>query len=116
MSAAEVIGTCLARGIELSARDGRLHYRAPGGAMSPALRDAIAEHKGELRHLLALTPEDPEYAAALVEVAGALGWQRIERRPRRCYGCGGTRWWARPTGGLVCAICHPPPPGTEVTG
>ena len=114
MSAAEVIATCVARGIELATRDGRLHYRAPAGAMSPALREVIAEHKGELRHLLALTPADPEYGTALAGVAAALGWGRVERRPRRCYSCRGTRWWQRPSGGWVCGGCHPQPRPSEV--
>ena len=116
MSVYDTIAAAARAGVSLSLDGGRLRYRAPAGALTPELRAGLADHRDELRHLLALPPDSPEYAAALAGVAAALGWQRVERRPRRCYSCRTSRWWEWPTGGLVCATCHPPPPGTEVVG
>ena len=113
MTVYDTIAAAARAGVSLSLDGDRLRYRAPSGALSPDLRAGLTQHREELRHLLALTPDSPEYGEALVRVAAALGWQRVERRPRCCYGCGGTRWWERPTGGLVCATCHPPPPSVE---
>lgn len=53
-------------GVDLFTDAGRLRYRAPKGAMTPALHEALQRHKDELLALLAM----PEPAAALPE--GAL--------------------------------------------
>ncbi len=114
MTVYDTIAAAVAAGVALSLDGDRLHYRAPAGALTPDLRAGLAEHRDELRHLLALTPESPEYGEALAGVAAALGWGRVERRPRRCYVCGDARWWERPGGGWVCQNCHPQPPAREV--
>ena len=109
MTVYDTIAEAARAGVSLSLDGDRLRYRAPAGALTPDLRAGLAAHKDDLRHLLALTPDSPEYGAALAGVAQALGWQRVEQR-RRCYVCGGTRWWERATGGWVCGTCHPAPP------
>ena len=109
MTVYDTIAAAARAGVSLSLEGDRLRYRAPAGALTPELRAGLAEHRDELRHLLILSPADPEYGEALVGVAAALGCRRVKRR-RRCYGCGGSRWWERPTGGWVCGTCHPRPP------
>ena len=108
MTVNSIIAAAVRAGVSLSLDGDRLRYRAPAGALTPELRAGLTEHRDELRHLLALSPADPAYAGALVGVAQALGWGRVE--PRRCYSCGGTRWWRRKDGGRLCCNCHPEPP------
>ena len=48
MTAAQLLSTLEARGITLRLEASRLRYRGPRGAMTPALRAAIAEFKSEL--------------------------------------------------------------------
>src|SRR3712207_5800178 len=67
-TAADVLAVCAQRGVVLSLDGDQPRYRASRGAMTPDLRAALAAHRDELRHLLALTPASPEYGAALVGV------------------------------------------------
>ena len=110
MNLYETIVSAARAGVSLSLDGARLRYRAPAGALTPDLRAGLAEHRDELRHLLALTPDSSEYGMALAGVAAALGWRRVERRQRRCYACWTTKWRERPTGGWVCDTCHGAPP------
>ena len=114
MSVQQTIASAERAGATLYLDGQQLRCRAPKGALSPDVRAALTEHRDELRHLLALTPDSPEYGAALVGVAGALDWQRVERRPKACRNCRGTRWWQRPDGGWLCGTCHPAPPERSV--
>lgn len=63
---ATVIRQVMAAGIELWVEDGRLHYRAPEGAMTDELAARIREHKDTIMRLLAW---DNDGAVALLEQA-----------------------------------------------
>src|SRR5262245_11435362 len=54
MSADEVLSAVYRAGIVLRAEGNRLRYDAPEGALTPELRDALAQHKAAL--LAALAP------------------------------------------------------------
>jgi hypothetical protein len=102
----ETIPAAARGGVTLSLHGDRLRYRSPAGALTPDLRAAVTEHKPALIHILSTSPDSPEYGEALVGVMAALGWGRVERRPRRCYACRTVNWRERPTGGWICATCH----------
>ena len=66
MTATQVLFEASTLGIVLEARGSRLHVEAPAGAISPALREALAEHKPAL--LALLSPEAPK----VVSLKGGL--------------------------------------------
>ena len=59
MTVYDTIAACARAGVSLALDGDRLRYRAPAGALTPDLRAGLAEHRDELRHLLALTPASP---------------------------------------------------------
>ncbi len=52
MTATEILSYVKSAGILLAARGDRLHVEAPAGAVTPALREALARHKAALLALL----------------------------------------------------------------
>ena len=48
MTADETLAELHRRGVILEPNGDRLRYRAPQGALTPELREAMAEHKGEI--------------------------------------------------------------------
>ena len=56
------------KGIRLSADGGQLNIRAPKGALTPDLRDQLAEHKGEILNLLNRVEQADESAPMLEAV------------------------------------------------
>lgn len=59
MTAAALLAELRRRGVELWAEGDRLGYRAPRGALTPELREAVAARKGELLELLRGGPARP---------------------------------------------------------
>src|SRR5690348_9065820 len=55
-SAAQVLGLAAARGIALSAADGKLHYRAPAGALTSDLRAVLVQYKPALLVYFSIPP------------------------------------------------------------
>jgi hypothetical protein len=84
VSAGDVVAACLRAGATLTAEGGRLRYRAPAGALTPALRAALAEHKGAVIRMLTAT-------------LAADGWATCPCG-RRYYGAAG-----RPN---ICNVCR----------
>ena len=115
MTLNDTIAAAARAGVALTLDGDRLRYRALVGALTPDLRAAVTAHKAALIHILSTSAGSSEYGEALVAVMAALGWERVERRPRRCYACRTVNWRERPTDGWVCATCHgdaPPPART----
>lgn len=56
MTAADVLATCRARGVALTARDDRLRFAAPPGVVDDGLRELLAAHKLELLALVGPCP------------------------------------------------------------
>ncbi|MFH0809361.1 MAG: hypothetical protein V2A77_02650 [Pseudomonadota bacterium] len=84
MSTAALVTDLQARGVRLSAVNGRLRVEAPKGLLTPEVKQALAERKGEV-------------------LAYLTAW------PGPCYACGETAWWlGTDTGVIVCGRCHPP--------
>ena len=54
MTAGEVLTVCREAGIRLEVAGDRLRFYAPAGALTPDLRDALAQHKQELLDALAM--------------------------------------------------------------
>jgi hypothetical protein len=95
MTALELLETLKRRGVDLDPVGESLHYRAPAGALTPDLRQALAAHKAEvLAHLrgemvgLPTHPGDwpEEWLEAFIERAGIMEFdgglprQEAERR------------------------------------
>lgn len=78
MSAVALIRQCRAAGIRLQARGDRLHFDAPAGAMTPELRQRLAENKaGLLAALCQPTAADAtDTRTALLALADRLGIDR----------------------------------------
>lgn len=90
----ELLATLEERGIELTPDGDQIHYRAPRGALTHELREAIRLHKPRLLALLHPAVDAPPVAAP------------------PCSICGDDEFWERPPahgGGRVCARCHPDP-------
>ena len=75
MTAAELLQRARDQGIRLSARGDALHYEAPPGALSAALRDELKSHKRALLTLLAREAQEeinPYALAYLNRLSDAL--------------------------------------------
>jgi hypothetical protein len=73
------------------------------GSIHRVMEGALEEEDAPLDDPDTWAVWQPEAAPALVPLAGGAV------PPRACFACGTARWWTRPTGGEVCATCHPPP-------
>jgi pyochelin synthetase len=61
MSLVLLISDIAARNIVLRVENGKLHFKAPEGALTPELRQRISTHKDEiLAHLTGQTQPEPE--------------------------------------------------------
>jgi len=60
MSAAVLLESLRSRGVILSADGDQIKYRAPRGTMTPDLRQALADRKGELLALLSEQQSGPK--------------------------------------------------------
>lgn len=79
------------RGIQLGLQEGRVHYRAPKGAMSEELREAFSEHKSEILRLLhasfdlekvsARTPQRSTWPAGCLESQRRFGQRHARLFP-----------------------------------
>ena len=94
-STTSLLAALEAAGLSVTIVDGRLAI-SPASRLTADLREAIRAHRDEL------------VAAVL---AGAAGGERDDPAGpgRPCAVCGSVRYWRRPTGGWVCATCHPAP-------
>lgn len=111
------------RGIELQAADGKLRYR-PRSAMTEDLARDVALHKAEILELLGSQggPLRPSFLDRVKDRFGGVEvdlddddivWLWVERRPKPCGCCGGSRWWrlrAPRSGAWICHRCHRPQP------
>jgi hypothetical protein len=97
MTTVERIAYLRQAGVELSANAGRLHYRAPAGALTPELRAVLTRHKSAL---LAALSGDPD--------ADALPPDDLP--PARCPDCAETKHYrgALPGWAWTCGRCMPP--------
>jgi len=92
MTARELLETLRRRGVDLKPEGDSLRYRAPAGALTPTLRNALATHKTEvLAHLSGNLPaaladwpaewrERYEERAAIMEYDGSLPREEAEHR------------------------------------
>ena len=94
MTVSELLKTLKKRGIDLKPEGDSLRYRAPAGALTPALRKALATHKAEVLAHLRGTAELPaavadwpadwrerfEERAGIMEYDGRLPRPEAERR------------------------------------
>ena len=94
MTTLELLENLQNRGVELTPDGDLLRWRAPAGALTPALRQALASHKTEvLAHLRGIIdlpvtradwPEEWQEAyierAAIMEYDGGLPREEAERR------------------------------------
>jgi len=106
MSASALLETLRARGVNLSAKAGKLVYDAPPGVLTDADRAALREHKVELLALLTSpVATGPARPGAPTECFSH------EQEPQACRRCGGRAWRLRetPQGGdgwlWICAAC-----------
>lgn len=72
MTATELLTTARSAGIRLEARGERLHVEAPAGALTPALRDQLAQQKPALLALLAPVTEFVSLRGGLAVPVAAL--------------------------------------------
>src|SRR5882672_2528057 len=97
MTVNELLDALAARGVELFVSGEQLRYRAPAGALTPELKQAVADHRGELlarlgdaAHPLSsaqqrmwfldrLVPDDPSYNAAFaLDLRGTFDREAFE--------------------------------------
>lgn len=79
----------MGRFLELAEKAERKLGETPAGQLH--------QHRDEVRHF-------PDQSGGLTQKEGD------DIPPSSpCYACGGIMYWRRPTGGLVCAECHPDP-------
>ncbi len=90
-----------ARGVRFALCDGRLTIDAPSGVLTPEVRAAVIARKTAIERLVRAACGPPTVHSSPVA--------RRPRPARRCYTCRMKGWWERPTGGWICAVCHPPP-------
>jgi hypothetical protein len=86
-------------GIRLRLEGARLKASLPDSA-DPRVLEVVEQlriHRDEVRHFL--------------DHPNGLTQQEGDDLPPTdpCYACGGLMYWRRPTGGYVCAECHPDP-------
>lgn len=99
---AALMDTLEVRGVRFALLDGHLTLDAPAGVLTPEVRTAVVAQKSAIERLVRAACEPrAEYNSPVV---------RPSRPARRCYTCRMNTWWERPTGGWVCAVCHPPSP------
>jgi hypothetical protein len=98
-----LLALLLQHGIMLRADNNALHYRAPKGALSEELRQAMQDQKAAL---LALLTPDP-YGADAAAPARKAGVRLVDAMPS-CLACGTTRRWRSVYGVDICGRCHPP--------
>lgn len=48
---------------------------------------------------------------AFTKALAVTGAVRLDVPPITCYTCKGQDWWVSSQGAVICARCHPPPPG-----
>ncbi len=110
MSASALLETLRARGVNLSAKAGKLVYDAPPGVLTGADRAALREHKVELLALLA-SPSTPPVATGPARPGAPKECFSHEQEPQACRHCNGRTWRLRETpdsgGGWlwICAAC-----------
>ena len=92
MTVTDLLDTCRARGVELTAAGDRLMLRGPARAVDDALRGELAAHKAKLIAILVATR--PEC-------------KRPTDGKRRCWSCHnrGCEVCGRPTGSAFIAQC-----------
>jgi hypothetical protein len=98
-----------ARGVDLWREGETIRYRGPEGAVTPELRDALAQHKADLIDLVIAgapnrsgenAPGRQRYVRSSALAAADAG--------STCWWCRGTQFWESRFGVIVCASCHPP--------
>ena len=105
MTSKELLAELQNRGVALEAVGGRLRYDAPKGALTPALRRAMAAHKAELLGLvkqhLRTQATDIVAVAELLVAGQALGWLELAIGPGLSLRAGEDAW--------TRFLEHPPP-------
>jgi hypothetical protein len=82
LTAAEVLETASRRGVELFTEGDRLRYRAPPGALTPELREALISRRSELLALLqglGRSPPPDEWDAGRADAVLAAVNARLDR-------------------------------------
>ena len=86
MTALALLQQLRALGVALTpSPDGTLHYKAPQGTLTPALVDAMRQHKVDLHALV----EEFEERASIAEYGGGLSRKNAERLAWETFWQGG---------------------------
>lgn len=80
MNVTELLADLSRRGMKLWVEEGKLRYRAPKGVLTPALLEALAEHKAEILSSLERTPAPHAASVALSHGQQAL-WFLHQLKP-----------------------------------
>jgi hypothetical protein len=92
VTARQLIAAARAVGIQLDARDDRLVYWAPPGALTPELRDALVRHKLDLLALLwrldAMRLHGVDRTGANMRPPVPIARLDARGGPGRCFSCG----------------------------
>jgi hypothetical protein len=80
MTPAALLSTLHTTGVVLTLDASTLRYKAPKGVLTPALRDALRQHKTELYDLM----EEWSERAAIAEYGGGLAREDAERLAWDC--------------------------------
>jgi hypothetical protein len=72
MTPARLLIECTNRGVQLTALDGRLHFEAPAGALTPHLRTALEANRADVLTLLEAERDDFDERCAHQRVALAV--------------------------------------------
>ena len=110
MNAAKLIEELRSRGVVVEAAGDRLRVDAPKGAVTPELREALAEHKTEVMALITITEEEIAWrVAAMLEQIPASGpfpflvaRKDVVTSPNSCHSCGDL---LKDCAGYVCGPC-----------